>query len=130
MERLSAGPSRRERRKPHRPVDKPRCRPARLDAASTPAPLNARSWIELATPTGFGPTPLALRCFEQRVPHRRGHFNRHKSIRRKQVVLAAFVDDSEITVSLSRFVRQYGVNLVALKRRLVTIVAHTNDKLA
>ena len=53
----------------------------------------------------------------------RGHVDRDESIGGEQIVLAAFIDDTKITVTLRVLVRDKRVNLVAFERRLVPFVA-------
>ena len=53
--------------------------------------------------------------FSAGLLHRRGHFDRHKAIRREQVVLADLVDGSNVAVRLGLLIGLYGVDLVALE---------------
>ena len=50
---------------------------------------------------------------------RGGHFDRDEAVGREQIILAALVDDAQVTVALGVLVGKDGVDLVALERRLV-----------
>jgi hypothetical protein len=65
---------------------------------------------------------------QERSPNRRRHFNRNESIGGEQVIFSALVDHSEIAVAFSVFVGQDRIDLVALQRRLIAVVANADSK--
>src|SRR4051812_4175044 len=53
-----------------------------------------------------------------------------EAIRGEQVVLATFVDNTKVPVTLGVLVRKDDIDFVALKRGLVTVVVHADRELA
>ena len=52
----------------------------------------------------------------------------HEAVRREQIILAALVDDSKVAVAFCVRIRQNRIDLVALERRLVPVVADADRK--
>ena len=71
---------------------------------------------------------LALSRLHERCPDGRGNFYGHETIRGEQVILAAFIDDPQVAVALGVFIRQDGVNLVALEGCLVAVIPNADGE--
>lgn len=56
------------------------------------------------------------------------YFNCDESVGGEQVILSAFVDHAEIAVAFGVIVSQNRVDLVALQRSLITVVANADSK--
>ena len=63
---------------------------------------------------------------QQRRPDRRRDLDRDKAIGGEQIVLTALVDHPKIAIPLSLVIGQDSVDLIALERCLVSLVADTD----
>jgi hypothetical protein len=72
----------------------------------------------------------ALRGFQKGRLDGRRDVDRDEAIRRKQVILAALVDDAEVPSVSTSVVGNNDIDLVALEGGLVSVVVHSDSELA
>jgi hypothetical protein len=69
-----------------------------------------------------------LRGSQKRRFYSRRNVDRNEAIGREHVVLAALVDDADVSVPLGIFVEEDDVDLVPLERALVAVVVHADGE--
>jgi hypothetical protein len=69
-----------------------------------------------------------LGCGEHSAAERPGQFNLGEIVGRKEIVLAGFVDDAELSVPGGVAVRQHLVDLASFERNLVAVVSDAHDE--
>ena len=109
--------------RPGRAVDRAPADPKREQrhpAGAVCGALMALSRQEAARP--------ASSLLEERGLDCRGNVDRHESICREEIVLAALVDDAKIAIPLGVFVGQDRVDFVALEGRFVPVVADADGE--
>lgn len=77
-----------------------------------------------AVAQGFGDVQRSLGCLQNGSLDRLGHLDRNEPAGRVQVVLAAFVNDSDLAVLFRFRVRPHDIDLVAFQRRFVALVPY------